>query len=86
MRETKKDPEWKRGTETSDARMINPIFAQPGSMESVPRWTLPEDEMSPETVYQLVHDEILLDGNARQNLATFVSTLMEPQADKLYAE
>lgn len=77
---------WGRGTEASDTRMINPLFTQPGSMESVPRWTLPEDEMSPETAYQIVHDETLLDGNARQNLATFVTTWMEPQADKLYAE
>ena len=86
MTETKKDPEWKRGTEASDARMINPIFTQPGSMESVPRWTLPQDEMPPETAYQLVRDEILLDGNARQNLATFVTTWMEPQANRLYCE
>ena len=28
----------------------------------------------------------MLDGNARMNLATFVTTWMEPQADKLMAE
>ena len=28
----------------------------------------------------------MLDGNARMNLATFVSTWMEPQAEKLMAE
>jgi glutamate decarboxylase len=36
--------------------------------------------------YQLIHDELLLDGNARLNLATFVTTWMEPQAEKLMAE
>ena len=36
--------------------------------------------MQPETAYQVIHDEIFLDGNARQNLATFVTTWMEPQA------
>ena len=86
MRTGKSDPEWKRGTETSDARSISPMFAQLDCVESVPRWALAEDEMLPDTAYQLVHDETLLDGNARQNLATFVSTWMEPQADKLYAE
>jgi glutamate decarboxylase len=40
----------------------------------------------PEVAYQLVHDELLLDGNARLNLATFVTTWMEPQADRLMAE
>ncbi len=85
-RKAERGLEWERGTEASGTRMINPLFTQPGSMESVPRWTLPQDEMPPETAYQIVHDEILLDGNARQNLATFVTTWMEPQADRLYAE
>jgi glutamate decarboxylase len=42
--------------------------------------------MLPETAYQIVHDESMLDGNARLNLATFVSTWMDERADKLYAE
>jgi glutamate decarboxylase len=29
---------------------------------------------------QIVHDELMLDGNARLNVATFVTTWMEPQA------
>ena len=36
--------------------------------------------MPPEVAYQLIHDELLLDGSARLNLATFVTTWMEPQA------
>ncbi len=31
-------------------------------------------------------DELILDGNARLNLATFVTTWMEPQADQLMAD
>ena len=42
--------------------------------------------MRPETAYQIVHDELMLDGNARLNLATFVTTWMEPQAELLMAE
>ena len=34
----------------------------------------------PDVAYQLIHDELLLDGSARLNLATFVTTWMEPQA------
>ena len=34
----------------------------------------PAGEMPGETAYQLVHDELFLDGNARQNLATFCQT------------
>ena len=36
--------------------------------------------------YQVIHDELMLDGNARLNVATFVTTWMEPQAQKLMAE
>lgn len=45
-----------------------------------------DEGMLPETAYQIVHDEIALDGNARLNLATFVSTWMEPAAEQLYAK
>ena len=47
---------------------------------------LPDGPMSPHTAYQLVHDELMLDGNSRLNLATFVTTWMEPQAGVLMAE
>ena len=43
-------------------------------------------EISADTAYQIIHDELMLDGNARMNLATFVTTWMEPQAEKLMAE
>jgi glutamate decarboxylase len=39
-----------------------------------------------DVAYQLIHDELLLDGSARLNLATFVTTWMEPQAAQLMAE
>ena len=51
-----------------------------------PRHTLPDDELDPDIAYQVVHDELMLDGNARLNLATFVTTWMEPQAQRLMAE
>ena len=39
-----------------------------------------------DVAYQLVHDELIIDGSARLNLATFVTTWMEPQARTLMAE
>ena len=41
--------------------------------------------MRPDTAAQLIGDELMLDGNARLNLATFVTTWMEPQARELMA-
>jgi glutamate decarboxylase len=64
---------------------VNPLFARKGE-ESVPRFRMRDQGMLPETAYQNVQDEIALDGNARLNLATFVTTWMEPSAERLYAE
>ncbi len=61
-----------------------PIFTLEG--DRIPRHTMPAGELSPDVAYQLVHDELMLDGNARLNLATFVTTWMEPQAKQLMGE
>ncbi|GAB1640767.1 glutamate decarboxylase [Krasilnikovia sp. MM14-A1259] len=53
---------------------------------TIPRHELAAGELAPEVAYQIVHDELMLDGNARLNTATFVTTWMEPQADRLMAE
>ncbi|RSM79284.1 glutamate decarboxylase [Amycolatopsis sp. WAC 01375] len=52
----------------------------------LPHDSLAEDPLPPDTALQLVRDELMLDGNARLNLATFVTTWMEPQARELMAE
>jgi glutamate decarboxylase len=56
------------------------------SERAIPRHRLPERGLQPDVAYQVIHDELMLDGNARLNLATFVSTPMEPQAERLMAE
>jgi len=63
---------------------VNPVFTR--EPVSIPRDVLPPEGVDPELAYQVVHDELMLDGNARLNLATFVSTWMEPQATRLMAE
>ena len=54
--------------------------------KSVPKYVMPEEGMPAEAAYQLIHDELNLDGNPALNLASFVTTWMEPEADKLIAE
>ncbi len=63
---------------------VAPIFTL--ESERIPRHRIPDGEMAPDVAYQIIHDELMLDGNARMNLATFVTTWMEPQAEKLMAE
>ena len=65
---------------------LNPLYSQTGEKGHAPRHSLPEGELDPDVAYQLVHDELMLDGNSRLNLATFVTTWMEPQAQRLMAE
>ncbi|MBE9499647.1 glutamate decarboxylase [Streptomyces sp. GKU 257-1] len=69
---------------------VNPFHAvaDPAeTMETVPPVDrLPDGPMPSETTYELVRDELMLDGNARLNLATFVTTWMEPRAEALMAE
>jgi len=64
---------------------LNPRFTR-GAESRVPKYRLPEGEMLPQTAYQIIHDEVMLDGNARFNLATFVGTWMDEYADRLYLE
>ena len=71
---------------SQDAELdINPVYVRERSHE-IPRYRLPEHSMLPGTALQVVRDELILDGNARLNLATFVTTWMEPEAEVLMAE
>lgn len=63
--------------------VANPALAQ---QVTAPRDALAEDPVPADTAWQLVRDGLMLDGNARLNLATFVTTWMEPQATRLMAE
>lgn len=62
------------------------IFASKDVSHTLPKYRFPDAEHSPSLVYQLVHDELLLDGNARQNLATFCQTWEEPEVHRLMDE
>ena len=65
---------------------LSPLFARYGEQTAIVAHRLEEDGRDPRVAYQLIHDELMLDGNARQNLATFVTTLMDDEADRLFAE
>src|SRR5215212_683206 len=76
---------WKKDSGAGQDLTIVPRFTRAGMLQ-VPRNRLPESAMLPQTAYQIVMDEVMLDGNARFNLATFVTTWMDDEADRLYAE
>ena len=64
----------------------DPIFGSRILNKQLPKYTFPQEEISPRTAYQTIHDELMLDGNSRLNLATFVTTWMEPEARQLMNE
>ena len=66
--------------------VIAPAYTGRMSMAPVPALRMPDDSMNPDAAYRLIHDELMLDGSSRLNLATFVTTWMDPQAEKLMAE
>jgi glutamate decarboxylase len=72
------------GARTDDDQAVAPIFTLQGGR--LPADALPEREMVPDVAYQAIHDELMVDGNARLNLATFVTTWMENQAQLLMVE
>lgn len=51
--------------------------------ESIPKYEMPAESMPAKAAYQLIHEELNLDGNPALNLASFVTTWMEPEADQL---
>jgi len=50
------------------------VFAARDMNRPIPKYRFPREETPPREVYQLVSDELMMDGNARQNLATFCQT------------
>jgi glutamate decarboxylase len=69
-----------------DSDKVRPMYARRSLLGPTPRHSIPQDGMAPSTAYNLIHDELILDGSSRFNLATFCSTWMEPEAHKLMAE
>jgi glutamate decarboxylase len=69
-----------------DFDKVRPMYARHSLLGPTPRHSIPQDGMAPSTAYNLIHDELMLDGSSRFNLATFCSTWMEPEAHKLMAE
>src|SRR5213080_2389447 len=55
-------------------------------LHEAPAEKLPEVGMPPLDALRLVEEELIIDGSPMRNLATFVTTWMEPEAQQLIAE
>ncbi|QBJ96469.1 glutamate decarboxylase [Rhodococcus sp. ABRD24] len=66
--------------------VISPAYTGRLATNPIPALRLPSHEMDPQAAYRFIHDELMLDGSSRLNLATFVTTWMDPEAGTLMAE
>lgn len=62
---------------------IHSTFSSRYVRTPLPRFKMPENSIPKEAASQIINDELMLDGNPRLNLASFVTTWMEPECDKL---
>ncbi|MGH8838564.1 MAG: glutamate decarboxylase [Jiangellaceae bacterium] len=72
-------------TTTSDPNADAALFGNRFVTEEVPSRELPETGMSPVDAMRLVAEDLALEGDPARNLATFVTTWMEPEAQRIIA-
>jgi glutamate decarboxylase len=58
----------------ADSRVFEDAYAEPLAERELPRYRMPQEKSDPQTVRNLIRDELNLDGNAAQNVATFCTT------------
>ncbi|KAF9264894.1 glutamate decarboxylase [Marasmius fiardii PR-910] len=70
----------------TDPNQIHQTYGARYGTSPVPKYQIASKGISADAAYQLIHDELALDGSPVLNLASFVHTWMPPQADKLMEE
>ncbi len=63
--------------------VFGPIHGRPSFSSHIDRGTFPAHGIDADEAYELLHTGLMLDGRETLNLASFVTTWMEPQAEKL---
>ncbi|HSK48900.1 MAG TPA: glutamate decarboxylase [Solirubrobacterales bacterium] len=67
-------------------KLTNTTYSGRYFTEEIPEHTIPRGSMTARAAQQLIRDELNLDGNPALNLASFVTTWMEPEAQELATE
>ncbi len=63
--------------------LLDTTFAGRDLSKPLPKYSFPETEQNPREILQVVEDELFLDGNPRQNLATFCQTWEEKEVHEI---
>ncbi|SUC14335.1 glutamate decarboxylase beta [Proteus vulgaris] len=64
---------------SSNYNELDDIYASLNLSQSLPKTKIPQKENNPRNVFNAVRDELMLDGNSRQNLATFCQTWVDDE-------
>ena len=59
------------------------VYASVDLANSLPASVFPENERNARNVFNAIRDELMLDGNSRQNLATFCQTWVDDEIREL---
>ncbi|MEG0793449.1 MAG: glutamate decarboxylase [Lachnospiraceae bacterium] len=76
----------KKSQDKLEYQHLPPILTTHLGDELLPKYEMPSESLEPQVAYEIIKDTLLDEGNARQNLATFCQTYMEPQAVQLMSE
>src|SRR5690349_10691927 len=71
---------------TLSQRDAETLFGNRFLTEKAPATTFPQSGMRPTDAMRLVGEDLALEGDPQRNLATFVTTWMEPEAQRIIAE
>jgi len=71
---------------TLDPAAAEALFGNRFLTETAPSTSFPQGGMRPTDAMRLVDEELNLEGDPQRNLATFVTTWMEPEAQRIIAE
>ena len=71
--------------DTVREQLDDDVFASGDLAAALPKYRRDDHECDPPHVRQLVVDELMLDGNSRQNLATFCQTWADPEIREIMA-
>ncbi len=66
-----------------DNPYLTPVYGGRWDTQPIEKNRMPEDSLLPAVAHRIVADEMNLEGNPALNMATFVTTWMEPEADDL---
>src|SRR5437764_12755604 len=73
-------------TDGGNADVLEARYGHRFLLEEAPAEKLPDVGMPALDALRLVAEELVIDGSPMRNLATFVTTWMEPEAQRLIAE